>query len=274
MIATAHLLPDLHRQLMTLLRGLAPRDWARPTVAGAWCVRDVVAHLLDVQLRPLSLQRDGYAGPPPDRDLSEHGALVAWLNALNAEWLRGSARISPRLLVDLLEVVGPQTAEFLATLDPDGPAIFPVAWAGESASRHWMDVGRDYTELWHHQAQIRLAVGAPLLESRAWLHPVLALAVRGLRRALASEIRPEGTTVLVRVSGEAGGAWQAVAGGDGWTVAEGEVAHAHTHITLPDAVAWRVWFNAMSADAAYAVATVTGDEALARAVCVMRSVMV
>jgi len=48
---TAHLFPPLHAELIALLRSLTPEDWERPTVAGSWRVRDVVAHLLDVSGR-------------------------------------------------------------------------------------------------------------------------------------------------------------------------------------------------------------------------------
>ena len=47
------------------------------------------------------------------------------------------------------------------TLPSHGRAIFSVAWAGESESENWFDVARDYTERWHHQQQIRDAVGRP-----------------------------------------------------------------------------------------------------------------
>src|SRR4051794_38940021 len=46
----ADLFAPLHGELMTLLRGLAAADWERPTVVGAWRVRDIAAHLLDGDL--------------------------------------------------------------------------------------------------------------------------------------------------------------------------------------------------------------------------------
>lgn len=80
-IDTAPLFSELHEQLMTLLRQLDSEDWDRPTVAGSWSVRDVVAHMIDVQLRRLSVHRDGHA-PVPNRDLPEYQALVEYLNDL------------------------------------------------------------------------------------------------------------------------------------------------------------------------------------------------
>ena len=55
----APLLAPLHRELLSLLGEMHPADWARRTVARLWSVKDVVAHLLDTDLRRLSFQRDG-----------------------------------------------------------------------------------------------------------------------------------------------------------------------------------------------------------------------
>ena len=52
------LFPGLHRELMTLLRGLQPADWLHPTACAMWSVKDIVAHLLDTCLRRLSFDRD------------------------------------------------------------------------------------------------------------------------------------------------------------------------------------------------------------------------
>jgi hypothetical protein len=81
---TADLFPPLHAELITLLQGLTPEDWERPTVAGSWLVRDVVAHLLDVDLRKLSVNRDGHL-VPPDEPIGGYGALPRAYESVNAE---------------------------------------------------------------------------------------------------------------------------------------------------------------------------------------------
>lgn len=272
-VVTSPLFPGLHQHLVALLRGLSPTDWARPTVATGWRVRDVVAHLLDVQARRLSVERDGHA-PAPDRDLSDYRALVEHLNTVNASWVGAAGRLSPRLLVDLLDVVGPQLAALVAALDPDEPALFPVAWAGEAASRKWFDIGRDYTELWHHQAQIRLAVGAAHLTERRWLHPVLRLAVRALPRSLAGAPPVTGRSVVLRVEGEAGGVWSAVAAAGGWALFEGAAPEPNAEVAIVDDLAWRLFFNALAPKDAPAAVRAVGDPELVAAVLGMRSVMV
>ena len=46
-IYTAGLFQPLHAKLLALLRGLGTADWDRPTIAGAWRVKDVAGHLLE-----------------------------------------------------------------------------------------------------------------------------------------------------------------------------------------------------------------------------------
>ena len=85
------LFPLLHAELVSLLRGLRPEDWERPTACEAWRVRDVVEHLLDGYVRRLSLHRDGHLAAP-DRPVEGYKDLVAYLNELNADWVRALAQ--------------------------------------------------------------------------------------------------------------------------------------------------------------------------------------
>ncbi|HEX5759133.1 MAG TPA: maleylpyruvate isomerase N-terminal domain-containing protein [Thermoanaerobaculia bacterium] len=270
-LATAELFLPLHDELIALLRGLSPADWERRTAADAWRVRDVAAHLLDVQLRRLSAQRDGHL-PAPDEPIRGYAGLVRFLDRLNADWVRAARRLSPRLLVDLLEPAGPAVAALVGALPPHAPALFAVSWAGESGSESWFDVGREYTELWHHQMQIRDAVGAPLLLERRWLHPLLELSVRALPRAYAGLDAAAGSAVVLEVEGEAGGAWSVVREADGWRVFGGAAPAPAAGVRLDADAAWRLFFNAPAAARERAV--IAGDPALAAPLFAARAVMV
>ena len=263
-VLTAPLFGGLHRELMALLRGLAPEDWERPTRAGAWRVRDVAAHILDGNLRKLTFHRDGAPLPPPDSPVTDYASLVAHLNALNADWVKAARRIGPRVLVDLLTVAGPQVAEFVERLDPFAPALFPVAWAGEDASLNWLDTGREYTERWHHQQQIREAVGAPLLAQREWLFPVLDVSMRALPFGYRDVEAAEGTTVAFRVTGEAGGRWCLVREARAWRLFVGETEGPTSCVTLDADTAWRVFFKAIAPEAAAARVRIDGEAAQGR----------
>lgn len=289
-IAVAHLLAPLHDELIALLRSLAPEDWSRPTWAPAWTVKDVAAHLLDGQIRKLSICRDGWrpsagAGAPP-----AYADLVTFLDGLNAEWVASARRIGPRVLVDLLAVIGPQDAAYLASLDPDAEACFGVAWAGDEASPNWFDVGREYTERWHHQQQIREAVGAPGLLARRWLHPVLDVSVRALPHAYREVAAVDGSAVVFEITGEAGDTWSLVrdvpwpavkapasdprpAARGAWRLHAGARTPASARVTMSADTAWRLFFTAEKGAEIAAGVRVEGDQRLGLAVMHALAVM-
>jgi uncharacterized protein (TIGR03083 family) len=179
-IHAAERFAPLHAELIALLSRLSDEEWLRPTAAPLWTVRDVAAHLLDGDVRQLSFRRDGMPPPPADRPIGGYRDFVAFLDHVNAVWVDAARRMSPRLLVELHAFTGPEVARLFEGLDPNGPALFPVAWAGEERSLNWMDTAREYTERWHHQQQIRDATGRAPLTGREWLHPVLDTFVRAL----------------------------------------------------------------------------------------------
>jgi uncharacterized protein (TIGR03083 family) len=265
-------LPILYRELIELLRGLSADDWQRPTVCAGWQVRDVAAHLLDTDLRRLALGRDQHRPPPPATPIDDWPSLVAFLDRLNADWVEVSRRLSPRLLTDLLEWSGPQVVTYLLALDPQGDALFPVAWAGEERSTNLFDIAREYTERWHHQQQIRDAVGAPPLTSRYWLHPILAIFLRALPVAYRLDAAP-GTAIEVEITGDAGDVWTLRRENEAWVLHRERHPDAACRIVLDQDVAWRFLCKGLSAEQAKERAQVAGDVALAEPFFRARAIM-
>ena len=259
--------------LVTLLRGLSSPDWERPTIAGSWVVRDVVAHVIDLACRRLSFHRDQLTPPPPSRPITSEHEFVAFINGLNAEWVGSSKRVSPRILADLLERSTTELATFFEALPSDAPALFGVSWAGEQTSEGWFDMGREFTELWHHQEQIRLAVGASSLREPRFLHAVLEIAVRGLPHAFRTVDASAGDTVVVDVSGAAGGVWTLTRDAGRWTIQAGEPPRATARARLSDESAWRLLFNALKGDAARTAVQFEGRTELAAALLTARSIV-
>ena len=250
----------LHGELIGVLRGLSPDDWNRPTACALWSVRDIAAHLLDDDLRRLSFHRDRQ--PPPGRGPGSGAELVALVNRMNAEWVTVARRMSPRVIVDLLEVTGPWVVELFRATDPFAPGFWGVTWAGEETSPHWFDVGRDYTERRLHQQQIRDAVGAPPLTGREWLHPVLDLFVRALPFAYRDTEAEPGTTVVVAIEGDAGGEWTLRREQQRWGLYAGAAPGPSATVTMTDDAAWRLFAKQLKGEAARAGVTVVGDQAL------------
>jgi uncharacterized protein (TIGR03083 family) len=259
--------------LVDLLRSLGAADWLRPTVAGKWRVRDVVAHLADGALRRLSFHRDGLEPPDPGRIESERD-LVAFVNGLNDSWVRAASRLSPRVLTDVFERASTDVAAWFESLPLDAPALFPVSWAGEDTSAGWFDIGREFTELWHHQEQVRMAVGAPSLEDPRYLRAVLEIAVRGLPHAFRGVAAEAGTAIAVDVSGAAGGRWTVARETSGWRLWAGEPPLESARVALADHAAWKLLFNALPEQDVAAAIRVDGRRELVAPLLSARSVIV
>lgn len=255
------LFPGLHTQLMTLLRGLAPTAWGRPTACALWSVKDIAAHLLDGNLRRLSFGRDGLSATP-DTPVSSYADLVGYLNRLNADWTAATRRLSPRVLIELLDFTSGPVHAFFRSLDPHAPALFGVAWAGEEGSQNWFDIGREYTERWLHQQQIREAVGAAGLTQRRWLHPTLDIFVRALPFAYQAVPAPSGRSVRVAIEGEAGGIWTLVRGAESWRIFTGSGADPAATVSLDQETAWKLFSKGLDRESARQSVRIEGDPRL------------
>jgi uncharacterized protein (TIGR03083 family) len=177
-ILTAHLFPKLDCMLLELLGSLSAGEWEKQTVSPQWKVKDVVAHLLDTALRGLSIGRDGCLPEGPRID--SRAELAGYINRLNQEGVTVYRRLSPAVLISLMQVAAKSLAEYHASRDPNATALLGVSWAGEEKSAKWFDTAREFTERWHHQQQIRLAVDKPGIMTRELYHPVLDCFLRAL----------------------------------------------------------------------------------------------
>jgi uncharacterized protein (TIGR03083 family) len=267
---TSQLFRPLHGELLKTLRSLDADAWNRPTAAPQWKVRDVAAHLLDGDLRKIAVCRDGHL-LQPDAPIAGERDLTDFINRQNATGVSYAARLSPALITDLLDVTGRWVADLVERLPPHGRSIFPVSWAGEAESENWMDTGREYTERWHHQMQIRDAAGRPLLLSPDWMTPLLDISMRALPHAYRAIDAPAGATLAVHVEGDTAGAWTLRRDAAGWQLTAGSDAAARATVHLPADTAWRLLYNAPYDRAQIRV---NGDAALAAPLFRTRSVIV
>lgn len=262
-ISTVYLFAEVHQKLMALLRGLGREQWKLPTACGSWTVRDVAAHLLDGDLRRLSFQRDSLPLPEPDQPITDYTSLVRHLNQLNDEWVLAARRISPLVLIEMLEISGRELAAFFETLDPYAVSRTGVAWAGEDTSPNWFDLAREYTEKWMHQQHIRDAVGQPGIGTQRLMYPVLDTFTRALPHAYRNISAAEGTAVMLDITGPAGGLWSLQREGESWHLYHGAGEQAAAEIRLDQDTAWRIFTKGLNLKDARARVKVCGDDQLA-----------
>jgi uncharacterized protein (TIGR03083 family) len=256
-ILCAPLLGKVDAALIVLLRSLSPAEWDLQTISPAWKVRDVVAHLLDTALRKISMVRDGNFVEAVE--IRSPADLVALVNRLNHEGVAVYRRLSPPVLIELMTAACNQSADFHESLDPFAPAAFSVSWAGEDRSLNWFDTARELTERWHHQQQIRLAVNRPGLMTPEIYYPVLDCFLRGLPHAFRDVAAPTGTTVLVEISGDCGGRWNLAKGALTWTLVRNPEHKYAARVTIPQALAWRLFTKGINPGSVQTQITIEGD---------------
>lgn len=261
-ILCAPLLRVVDAQLIDLLRALRPEEWDLQTIAPAWKVRDVAAHLLDTVLRKLSMVRDHCFVEQPQ--IHSEQDVIDLVNRLNREGVTVYRRLSPPVLIHMMETACRQSADFHESLDPFAPAIFNVSWAGESASLNWFDTARELTERWHHQQQIRHATARPGIMTPQLYHPVLDCFVRGLPYAFRDLDSPVGTTVQLDISGDCGGTWLLSKNDQGWTFASSSATPPAARAVIPQQIAWRVFTKGIDRNEALTLSSLEGDPTLAQ----------
>ena len=257
-IPTLHLFPVLDKLLIELLTSLSPDDWNKPTVARLWTVKDVAAHLLDTNMRSISFAQ-GYEVAIAKQINSYHD-LVAYLNELNATWVNAMKRVSPQLLIQQLESTGKQYIEHLNTLKPFEQAKYPVSWAGETTSLNWFDIAREYTEKWHHQQQIRDAVGVPGLMTKELFYPCIDTFMYALPHAYRNVDAAEGAVIKITVSSEIGGDWYLLKAAQQWELLKQQPSNIiQSEVIIDPETTWKFFTKAITPQTALKRSAIKGD---------------
>ena len=197
-----------------------------------------------------------------------------FINSLNGQWVNVSTAAQPAHADGPSSEPAANVADLFEALPLEAPALFAVSWAGEESSAGWFDIGREFTELWHHQEQIRMAVGAPSLADPRSLQAVIAIAMRGLPHAFRNVGADEGDAITIDATGPAGGQWTIQYSSGGWKIHAGAPSAPTARVWMLDDNAWRLLFNALKGDMARAAVQIEGRAELVEPLLVARSVIV
>ena len=268
-ILVSDLFPETLYSLIDVLSQLSDEEWNRPTVCSKWSVKDIAAHLLGGKLGVLSRKRDAYTS---GQVITGWAELVRFINNLNDAWVRAAARLSPRVLCELLKTSGEQVCDYFKSLDPYAIGD-PVDWAGPEPAPVWLDVAREYTEWWHHQQQIRDAVGKPGLKEPRFFAPVIDTFIRALPYTYRDVESEKDTKVGITVTGDSGDRWILKRETQKWQLFAHATETANAETALDQETAWRLFTKAISKEEAISKATLTGERDLALKTLEMISVI-
>jgi uncharacterized protein (TIGR03083 family) len=267
-VLTLHLFPEERAALLKLLSSSSSPKWDLPTVCPGWSVKDIAAHLLADDLGGLSRGRDLHAAAAfaPSSPEDVEGQLLEFINRQNESWVAAARRLSPRVLIDLLRWSGGETQNYFESLDMFAMGE-PVHWAGPESAPVWLDIAREYTERWLHQAQIRDAVASPLLTEPRLFLPVLDTFVRALPHTFRDVERPQGTHLLLLITriGETGSPplqWSLVREATRWSLFDSAVFEPSATVNTDGDTAWRLFTKGLSKPEALARTEITGDQTL------------
>ena len=273
-VPTIQLIPLLDELLIELLESLHPDDWSRKTLAPAWNVKDVAAHLLDGNIRSLSSSRDGF-NTKTTISTDNHDGVVRFLNTINNDWVTVMKRVSPSMLISLLSLTNKLYSDHLSQLDPFEKSIYPVSWAGQSESQNWFHIAREYTEKWHHQQQIREATGhSPVLFAKAFFKPYIDTSLIALPYHFRNLKAEEGDTFSLIITGEGGGEWHFIYQKNVWATCLEKPSYSVAKVHIDDRVIWRLFSKQISADELKNRTMISGRKDIAEAFLTMTAVMV
>jgi uncharacterized protein (TIGR03083 family) len=254
--------------LLEFLRSLHTDDWTRPSPCPGWSVLGLAAHLVGDDLSLLARHRDGHHGTVPPEGASDDDFIV-WLDELQMEWVHAARRLSPQLVVQLLDWAGPQLVDTMRSRDPMELSA-DVSWAGPEPAPVWLDQLRELSEYWIHRQQLRWAVGVEtdldaalgaILDAFRWAYPYR---LRGLGAP--------GDTVMIELEGDVMARWILVASATGWNFAEEPTSRIVATMRFDGDQAWRLLTNNLPPDQHGAI-DVSGTEPIVRALRRTRAII-
>lgn len=192
--AAAQAWRETAERVLALCGGLGADQWTRPTDLPGWRVRDVVAHLADIEA-----QLAGLAPPRPGRPSATGQVPPEWTEP-GVEARRGTP---PQALVAELETAVRRRGEQLAGEPPEDPSAHPT-WTPASVDWDWTTLLRlRVIDLWVHEQDIRRAVGVPGGMSSLGAQAAVNRFATALPYVLGKKVAPPpGTEVAWEVRGE------------------------------------------------------------------------
>jgi hypothetical protein len=105
-------------------------------------------------------------------------------------------------------------------------------------------VAREYTEKWHHQMQIRMALHKPLLMDKKFTEPLYNTFMLGLPYLYGDLTNyPSGGTIKITITGKLNKSWFLIKQSDKWVPVNALENEAKTKVEFSEDEAWIIFTN-------------------------------
>ena len=262
-ITTVSLFPKLNAELIKLVSTFNQELWFKETACEGWCVKDIFQHMLKDYMGIISRKRDQFQNPfSKNKGADINFDLVGHINQKNQAWVEVSRSFSPQLLIELYSYVGDKVADYYSTVSLDDVGA-GVSWISSSKVPNWMDIAREYTEQWLHQAHIREAVDAPLLSQEEFFRPFIYTYMLALPKTYEKITSPQGTLLNIIVNGDSGGSWLLERLSTEWCLRYSlPVKEAVAQITIDQDLVWRLFSKQLTKKQVVDKVLIMGDRSL------------
>lgn len=203
----ARLAGEERAALLAFLGGAKDEDWGRPTACAPWTVKEVLAHLVDLDIVAGRVYR-GEIAEYAFTDEAEREGVRRW-DALPGPAVRAALWQHGRAAQGVAEQLG------------EAELARPIRVFGATDIRHLLRV--HFFEIAVHSHDITAALGArPLWGERA--RALAEIVLRAVPAALAaSDLSPDGS---LRVEIAGAGGWTLAGGPQGWMLVDAEDSSA------------------------------------------------
>lgn len=179
-------------------------------------------------------------------------------------WTSATKRLSPQVIIKLLEITGKEYNEHLQTLNLFDKAIFSVTWAGQETSPNWFHIAREYTEIFLHQQQIRDAVGKPGNMTKELFYPLVDTFMFAFPHSFSNVLAKNGTTVSIEVSTDIGGIWNIIKTNAGWELDKSKTIDTDARIIIEPETVWKLFSKSWRPEQVRDKVKILGDSTLAK----------
>ncbi len=268
---------DKYKSLLDIfipfLKNLSVTDWKRKTILPNWRVVEIVAHLLSGAIRKYSSILNYQSGNIKHQEKLSYNYLVNYINTKNEKWVNILKDLNTNYLIELLNENYNRLISKLNELNPKHHFIHSVAWAGEDISKNWFDIAREYTELWHHQMQIREVFNDYKILEDYYFHDVINTFFMALPYHFKKLKVDNDYKICIKIIDMKNGNWILNKSKNLFTVINQPMNNNINIVEIEKSISWKIFTKAISHTKAKSLINYRGDESIClhilKMVCIM-----